>query len=220
MKLEKRIEKPNQARSKGLTPGVIYGKSIESTPIKVDEKELLEKFKEYERSTVFEVKLDNKKHKVYFKDIEQNPLSPGKITHFSLLKVSATDTISASVPINVVNRDEIEKQDLLIQMIENEIEIEFNPGKGVTEIDVDVSGMEVGDSIEVKDLKVPKDVKIVTEEDRMVLNIAHPELEKDTTPDTEMEEPEVVGEDKESEEESEEETKEGGAKESKKEDSE
>ncbi|MFW6046931.1 MAG: 50S ribosomal protein L25 [Candidatus Woesearchaeota archaeon] len=200
MKLEKRTQKPNKLRREGFVPGVIYGKDIESTPVKVEYKKLLENYKEYESSKVFNVTLGKKKHQVYFKDLTQNPLKPNEIEHFGLLKVSATDTISTEVPINVEGKHSIEQQDLIVQLIEHEIEVEFNPGKGITQIDVDVTGMEVNDSIHVKDLQVPEGVKINEDPENLVLNIAYPELEKDTTPDTEMEEPEVVGEDEEGEE--------------------
>src|SRR5690554_2667014 len=117
MKIEKRIEKVNKIRKNGFAPGVLFGKDIDSTPIQADTKELLQTYKTYGRSKTFKVKLDRKNHDVYFKDVQIVISRPNDIVHFSLLKVSAKDKITAEIPIVLLGKHEVEKEGLLAQQI-------------------------------------------------------------------------------------------------------
>jgi|AntRauTorcE11897_2_1112592.scaffolds.fasta_scaffold00001_523 large subunit ribosomal protein L25 len=194
MKIEKRTDKVNKIRREGFVPGVIYGKKIESTPIQIKEESLFKALKDYGKNTTFKVQLEDKTHQVYFQDLQENPLKAKDIIHFSLLKVTASDTITTEIPVNVMGKENIERKNLLLQLIHQTLEVEFPVGSGINTIDVDVSQLEEGDAVYVKDLEVPKGFKFSVDADEIVANVVVPKMEEPEETDDEQTEPELIGE--------------------------
>ena len=195
MKIEKRIEKINKIRNQGFVPGVLFGKTIDSTSIQAEYKELFETYKTYGKSKTFKVKLDNKTHQVYIKDIQLDTFKPSNIIHFSLLKITATDTMHAEIPVHPVGRSEVERKGLVLQVVIPTLEVEYPVGAGVNAIDVDVTKLDADHAIHVKDLILPEGFKLHLDPEAVVINAAYPKVAEEE-PATESAEPEVVGEEK------------------------
>lgn len=185
MKIEKRIEKVNKIRRDGLVPGVIYGKDIESTPIQVEAKELFQIYKAYGRNKTFKVKLEKKNHDVYFKDIQMVISRPNDIVHFSLLKVSAKDKITAEIPIVLLGKHEVEKDGLLVQQIMQSLEVEYPANASVDRIDVDISQLKLGDAVYVKDVVLPEKASTKVNEEEMIANVIYPKIKEEIEEQTE-----------------------------------
>ena len=102
------------------------------------------------------------------------------------------------MPVNVIGKEEIERQHLLVQIIMPKLEVEYPATMEVSTIDVDVTNLEVGEAIYVKDLKLPKGLELHhVEEDSIVVNIAYPKVHEEV--EEKQEEPEIVEEEKEEE---------------------
>jgi large subunit ribosomal protein L25 len=196
MKIEKRVEKINKIRNEGFVPGVLFGKTIDSTSIQAEYKELFETYKTYGKSKTFKVKLDNKTHQVYIKDIQLDTFKPNNIIHFSLLKIMATDSMHAEIPVHAVGKNEVERKGLILQVVIPTLEVEFPVGAGVNVIDVDVSALDADHAIHIKDLVLPEGFKLHLDPEAVVINAAYPKVVEEE-PATEPAEPEVVGEEKE-----------------------
>jgi large subunit ribosomal protein L25 len=177
MKLEKRIEKVNKVRKEGFIPGVIYGKKIESTPIQSTLPELTKALQTYGQSKTFKVKLDGKTHQVYIKDLECETLKPNNIVHFGLLKISASDTITASMPIVLVGKGEVEKEGLVVQHLLHELEVEKPVGAETDHFEVDVHAMKLGDALHVKDISLPEGFKAHHDGEDLVVNVTYPKVQ-------------------------------------------
>ena len=107
------------------------------------------------------------------------------------------------IPVVIKGKEEIEKKRYLLNVLTHKVEIEYKVGDGISEIEVDVSEFEIGDAIYIKDLKVPEGVKVLEDEEKMILNVKEqPVIEEDEEPGEDEDfEPEIVGkEDEESEE--------------------
>ena len=193
MKIEKRVDKINKIRKNGFVPGVLYGKKIDSTSIQAEYKELFETYKTYGKSKTFKVKLDNKTHQVYLKDIQLDTFKPTDVIHFSLLKITATDTMHADIPVHPVGKNEVERKGLVLQVVIPTLAVEFPVGAGVNSIDIDVSALDADHAIHVKDLILPEGFKLHLDPEAVVINASYPRVvEEETT--TETKEPEVVSE--------------------------
>lgn len=193
MKIEKRVEKINKIRNAGFVPGVLYGKKIDSTSIQTEYKELFETYKTYGKSKTFKVKLDNKTHDVYLKDIQLDTFKPTNVIHFSLLKVTASDTMHAEIPVHPVGKNEVERKGLVLQVVIPTLEVEFPVGAGVNSIDVDVSHLDAGHAVHVKDLILPEGFKLHLDPEAVVVNAAYPRVMEEET-STESPEPEIISE--------------------------
>lgn len=202
MKLQARTDHVHKVRNDGFVPGVIYGKKIDSTPIQADGLELRKMYNENGKSKVFDVELGGKKHKVYIKDIQRFTMNSSQIMHFDLQRVTSKDTIHAKVPVTLIGKDGIEKRKLLVVLALHEIPCEFGVGHELTELELDVTDMDVDQAIYIKDLKVPKGVKIDVDPEEMVLVIREGKMkdevvEEETTAPADIP---LVGEEEEKEE--------------------
>ncbi|MBN2504551.1 MAG: 50S ribosomal protein L25 [Bacilli bacterium] len=170
MKLEKRTEPLRIVRKMGKVPGVLFGKAIEPVSIQVDEKELQETLRIHGKTQTFKVKLDNKTHIVYIKDVQRAILNRKHFLNVELLHVEKSDTITAKIPLHLNGRETIEHHGRIVQLVADAIEVEYAVGKGQSHIDVDVSHLQVGDTIKVKDIKLPEELKSVDDPEKVLIH--------------------------------------------------
>jgi len=211
-KIRKDIRKSTKnVRKEGFIPGVFYGHGEESIPIQTTLANLRPVV--YTGDThIISLKLDNGESKTcIIRDLQFDPITD-KLVHFDLYGLQADEQVTMEIPINLVGTAKGSKDGGMVQHILHHIEVKCYPRDIPEHIDVDISALEVGDSIHVSTLNVPN-VEILEEEDTTIVAVVPPTVLKETdeTPSEEEElaEPEVVGKGKkEDEDEGEEESKE------------
>ncbi len=190
MKIEKRNDDLSVIRDAGFVPGVIYGHNIESTKIQTVGKDLLKKYYKNGLTMSFEVELDNETHIVFFKEIQKDPMNPKNIIHFDLMKVSTDDVMTASIPVHLIGRDEVEKKGLIVQLLSDTLDFEFPVTKGISSISVDISTLEGGDSISADAIEIPEGFELQEDPNKLIVNVTYPTIETEE----EEEEEEVLEE--------------------------
>jgi large subunit ribosomal protein L25 len=193
MKIEKRTANLQTVRKMKKLPGVIYGKSISPVSIQIDERDFRDLYKTYGKTKAFKVKLDKDTHQVFIKDVQADILNPKAILSFDLLKVEHGNLIKNRVPIRVHGREAIEKLNGIVQITLDEIEVEYSVDSGIDAIDIDVSSMEIGQAIHVRDLVLPAGIKAIEDENRLVINVLEVKhvVEEETETEEEEEESEA-----------------------------
>ncbi|XMB72950.1 hypothetical protein RJI07_03325 [Mycoplasmatota bacterium WC30] len=196
MKIEKRTESLSIVRGNKKTPGVIYGKGFESISIQADAKELHSCLSEYGLTKTFKIKLGTKSHTVYIKNIHRDILNGHHFLNFELMKVSAGDTIKASISINMIGKENIEERRYDLRSLTDTLDVEYVVGSGVSHIDVDVSGLKFGDYIYAKDIKLPKGIELLEDEDKVIISMQEvaiiPDELEESDGEPELTEPELV----------------------------
>ncbi len=171
MKIEKRTEHPASLRKTQRIPGVIYGKGIKPIPIQADDKEFRDTYKTFGKTKSFKVKLDNKTHQVFIKDVQTDVMNPKTILSFDFLKVEHGNLIKNKVPVRIHGREAMEKFNGIVVTGATEVEVEYSVDKGIDFIDIDVTNCHLGDVIHVRDLRLPDGVKAVEDEGKLLLSI-------------------------------------------------
>ncbi|MDI6452022.1 50S ribosomal protein L25 [Peloplasma aerotolerans] len=186
MKLELRTQKLREVRKQGYVPGVMYGKSIQSTSVQALDKDFKNALKEFGTSMTFKAKLDGKTHNVYIKNFQSNILKPSEIIHFDLHRVTATEKISAHIRIELIGKEQFHDTDVYPDLQLNEIVAEYVPGQGMSHIDIDVSNLVLGDVVYVKDLVIGENVTLKEDPDKaiVVMKEVHIVEEEEVTEDT------------------------------------
>ncbi|BCR35994.1 50S ribosomal protein L25 [Mariniplasma anaerobium] len=182
MKINLRTRSLREVRKDRMIPGVMYGKSIDSTNIEVEEKAFKDALSEYGKSMTFQVELDGQIHNVYIKHVKTTILRPHDIIHFEFHRIAADETVSASIPVIIHGKDELDKRRLYVQMGLSSIDCEYLSGSGISSFEFDVSEMEMDDSVHVKDLVVPEGVTIHEDLEQVVFSVkeAHEAPEEET----------------------------------------
>ena len=154
----------NQAESlkqtrKGLKiPGVLFARGLNpSTPIFIQRKEANVILATGER--VLDMVIDGKKEMVNLTEVQREP-SSGKLVHMSFHLLKAGEKTHASIPIHLKGSAIGLKAGGLVQLVLKEIDIKALPKDLPEFVDVDVSALEVGDHLELKDIKLPAGVEL------------------------------------------------------------
>lgn len=171
MNIEKRDQKGSKIRKDGLIPGILYGSGIESTPIQASLEDFRKEFAKNGYTKTFKVKLGKETHIVYIKDTQHDLMNFHNKIHFDLVKVSADDTMTTKVYVKYLNKDDVKKRALVIQSVLDEVEVEYQVGYGISNLEVDVAGLEERDSVKAGDIVLPEGVSLVTDKEDTVLII-------------------------------------------------
>ncbi len=171
MKVDLRTGKVNELRKQNVVPGVMYGRSIESTNIQVEKQELLNALNEYGKNRTFKIRVDGKYHHVYIKSVQSRILKPNDILHVDLHRVTPKEVFTSQIPIELINQDTFLNKPQFVEVVINHIQAEYSPGQGIQSILVDVSHLDLNDKVLVRDLKIPKGITVKNDLDDVVLLI-------------------------------------------------
>lgn len=162
----------NQLRRAGKIPGIYYAPGEEPLPIAVKESELKNLIYTTEAHVV-KLKLnDGKEFQCILKDVEFDPVTDKPI-HFDLYGLKAGAKITLEVPIVLVGKAPGVEKGGIIEHLLHAVEIECSSDAIPEHIEVDISKLDIGDSIHVRDLSIPG-VKILENELAVVVAIVPP----------------------------------------------
>jgi len=175
IKIEKRdvinSRTSKKLRQKGYLPGNVCGKGIESMSIIVKEDELKKSLFKFGKNNLFNLVLEGKEFStVIIKDIQNSPIK-GVPIHVDFQQISLKEEINAEVNIRIIGKELIElKKLLLIRQIDT-IPVRGLPQNIPDEIEIDVSNLNAGDSINVGNIKFPKGIVPEIELDHNVITV-------------------------------------------------
>jgi large subunit ribosomal protein L25 len=151
----------NSLRKQGLVPAELYGQGIKNAHLSVSARDFKKIFISAGESTVINLVLDSKKHPVLIHDVSFDYLSGDPIA-VDFYQVRMDKKIELKIPLEFVGISQAvkEKGGILIKVL-HEIEIEALPADIPHSFIVDISKLsDIGQSIHVKDLNIPKGVEI------------------------------------------------------------
>jgi large subunit ribosomal protein L25 len=196
-------------RAAGMVPAVFYGSGAEAIPLSVNCRELLKLLKEREESLFVKVKIEDggKKgeHLSMIKEIQMSPSGRG-ILHVDFYEIRMDHKLTVDVPIHFIGTPMGVTNGGELLYLKRELKISGLPSALPESVQVDISGLDIGDSMKVADIQLVKGVEALDAGDIAIASIAAPRaVEAVEVPAGEGEgpaEPEVVGKKAEEKEES------------------
>jgi large subunit ribosomal protein L25 len=152
-------------RSSKLVPAVVYGPKTGNLPFCLSEVEADRYSKHKFDNIIFTLKSDDPKLnnlKVLRKDFAVHPLSRRPI-HFDFYAIDLTQEVTIKVELRFDGKPIGAAAGGVFNVIRRDVEIRCLPGNIPDSIPVDVSGLALGESIHVADLKLPPDITIITD---------------------------------------------------------
>ena len=169
----------------GKTPGIIYGGTEAPQAVELDHNALFHALrKEAFHSSILEIEVAGKTQKALLRDYQMHPFKP-LVLHIDFQRVDANQKIHVKVPLHFVNAEiapAVKLGGALISHIATEIEVSCLPADLPEFIQVDLSNIEVGHSIHVKDVVLPKGLALVPHlehENPVVVNARVPTVKAD-----------------------------------------
>jgi large subunit ribosomal protein L25 len=182
-------------RREGLIPGIVYGQGGEARPFQVPARELRTLLAEGQ--TLVDLELEGSKAvPVVIKEQQHHPVR-GDVMHLDFLEVRLDEEIQAEVAIELEGADNAPgvREGGVLEHVTREITVEALPTEIPEQITVDVSEMDINDTINLASVAVPAGVKFMADEPEeiTIATLSPPRIEEEPEPELE-EEAELVGE--------------------------
>jgi large subunit ribosomal protein L25 len=182
-------------RNQGLTLGVVYSGGSEAKPFQVSERDVRSIMQE--GGALFDLEIEGGKAvPVVIKDQQLHPVR-GSIQHIDLQQVKLDEAIQADVAIELEGADDAPgvKASGVLEHVTHEITVEALPTEIPDRIVVDVSAMEINDTLQLSAVTPPSGVTFVADDldEITIVNLSPPRVEEVVETEVE-EETELVGE--------------------------
>lgn len=193
-------------RQAGQIPAVVYGKDKDSTSVSVDSMELIRTVREEGVNAIISLDIENGQTvDVMLHDYQMHPIKD-EVMHADFYMIDMTEEMDVEVPLRLEGEAEGTREGGILQQPLYELQVRAIPSAIPEEITVDVSKLDIGDTITIADLPVEDEYTFLDEEDTAIAIVLPPEAEEEEeteAPDLSIE-PEVVGAEDDDEEEEEE----------------
>jgi large subunit ribosomal protein L25 len=174
-------------RAAGVIPGVVYGRSTPTVAVSLDPKALRRALVRSEAglNTLFELEVEGggalHGKPVLVRDLQRDPVK-GDYLHADLLAVDLMQKLQVAVPIHVVGKARGVELGGILDHSLRELDLLCLPTAIPKEIQVDVSDLDVGQSLHVRDLALPEGVELRSDADLSVISVVLPAVEAAPAP--------------------------------------
>ena len=164
-------------RRAGRVPAVIYGNKIEPVLISLDPVDLAHQLTGPGFfSRVFDVKVNGETHRVLARDLQTDPVTDRPL-HVDFMRFSAATRINVDVQVLFTNEEDSPglKRGGVLNVVRHAVEMICAPDKIPESITVDLTGLEIGDSVHISDIPLPEDVQLtIADRDFTVATVVAP----------------------------------------------
>ncbi len=167
-------------RAQGFIPAVLYGESMESQPLVLSKKDIIQILRlESGENTIFKVAVDADLYDAMIKDLQVDP-STDELLHADLIRISMDKPVRITVP--VVHRGEpvgVKTEGGFIDFITREVEVECLPRDIPESLSIDISELHINQSFKAENMAVPAGVRLITEPGTVLVLVSMPHKEEE-----------------------------------------
>lgn len=160
-------------RRQGKVPGIVYGRGKEGLKIQVDANRLA-KLLASNHSGLVDLKVNGETRVVLVREVQRTP-DRGVLLHVDFHEVSLDQEVETAVPLVLVGEDRRASDGGVLVQTLREVTVSCRAADIPERIEVDVSGMTVGDILTVADLVAPPGVTITDPPEELVVSVTLPE---------------------------------------------
>ena len=187
----------NELRKSGYVPGTFYSKETESFSFSAHNVDV-NRFVFTGETHIVNLKIDDQEAlRGIVKDVQFDPITD-KVTHIDLLGVTAGQTLELEIPVTLIGDAKGVREGGSLQQATHKLDVECLPKDIPEHIEVDISKLNVGDAIHVKDINI-ENIKILNSPNVIVASVLAPRVaeelaeDADETLSDEPAQPEVIG---------------------------
>ncbi|WP_461198002.1 50S ribosomal protein L25/general stress protein Ctc [Enterococcus sp. N249-2] len=186
----------NKLRHEGKVPAVVNGYKVESTAIAVNAAELEKILRENGLNTVITINLEGKKVNTLIKEYQADTFTRN-LTHVEFLSVDMNEETEVEAEVSLTGEAAGVKAGGVLAQNLYAVVVSATPDKLPERVEVDVTALEIGDSLTVADLPKNGDYTIVTDGEEQIVAITEPQEITEDEEAGEAAEPAVIGEEEE-----------------------
>jgi large subunit ribosomal protein L25 len=191
-------------RSVGRLPVILYGPETSPIMLSLDYKQLQKILRgKSAENIIFDLKIDsngtNQSRRVMIKEIQKDPVTRDYL-HVDFYEISMEKELEVDIPVYLVNTPIGVSEGGILEHIRRELKISCMPKNLVEKIEIDVSGLAIGQSLHLEDIDLPPGLKSIEDGDLTIATIVAPSIEEEKVEEEGEEKVEEEGEEAESEE--------------------
>jgi large subunit ribosomal protein L25 len=189
--------KAGSLRQAGRLPGIIYNKDLNLT-ISVDLRTFDRAFRDNGTANLIDLEVDGKTHPVLIKAVQMDKRLR-RPSHVDFFAVTAGQAVTVSVPLDYVGTSVGVAEGGQLDIARRELQLNVLPRLIPSQIEVDISELNIGDSVHINDLAsslFPEGAEVVDDGDLTLITVVPPRVEEVEEPVSEFDaeaEPEVIG---------------------------
>ncbi|MHB0912547.1 MAG: 50S ribosomal protein L25 [Armatimonadota bacterium] len=177
-RVDLRKSETKKIRREGGIPATVYGRGQDPKSVAIKAEELAAILKTPGgRLSLIDLELDgkvSKAHPVLIQELQREPVSKS-ILHVDFHRVSMDEPVHAQVPVMLIGEAPGVKQGGILEQVTSSLDLKVLPDNMPTHIDVDITGLELGDSIHVSEVGIPEGAEVLhPQADTMVATVRMP----------------------------------------------
>lgn len=176
-------------RNAGKTPAIVYGGTTAPQTIELDHNALYHALKkESFHSSILDLEIAGQSQKVLLRDFQMHPFKQ-LVLHVDFQRVDASQKIHMKVPLHFIGAEQaaaVKTGGAVVSHVMTEIEIQCLPGALPEFVEVDLSKVEINQSLHASDVRLPADVTLVPhveQENPVIVTVKLPAAEKSAAAD-------------------------------------
>lgn len=188
-------------RMSGQIPAVLYGQKTEPVLLSVNKSDLEQVFKkggigQVILNLVIQKNGETTTRPAMIKELQTHPLSRNFI-HIDFYEIKMDQKITAKIPVVTTGTAKGVELGGILQIIRRELEVECLPLAVPESIEIDISDLDIGDSIHVGKIRLEGEIEFLEDDNYTVVTVLSPKMEEEPEEEEEAEEEEAEKEDRE-----------------------
>lgn len=163
-----------RTRAEGRVPAVVYGQGMEPVSISVDRREFVTALHtDAGMNVLLDLEIDGTTTLALTRELQRDPVR-GTLLHADFVKIDRTQEVEVEVPVHIVGESPGVKEGGVLENPMFQLHVKSLPGNVPESIEVDITGLGIGDSLRVSDLTSGRDFEILNDPDSVVASVAAP----------------------------------------------
>jgi large subunit ribosomal protein L25 len=178
-------------RRQGLIPAVLYGPKRDSVPLTISPLDLDIIYKDSgTEQVILNLKIEKggtQNATAVVKEVQVSPVT-GQYLHIDFYEISLNEEIEVNVLVEVTGKSKGVERGGFLQVVRHELAVSCLPTDMPEKIEIDVTSLDIGDSIHIGDIKLGDKVRLLADTGLTVATVVPPTVEEEEVPEEELEE--------------------------------
>ena len=178
-------------RKEGRVPAVLYGRAQDTLAIQVNARTFKQFLRTYGENVIINMEVGaGDTETVIIKEIQRHPVDKQTLLHADFIRISLDEPVTSAVPVVIVGNPPGVQEGGVLEIPLRQVTLHCLPMQMPNDIAIDVSHLEIGDSITVSELTLDEEIDIIDEPERTIAMVSQPrvQLEDELTEGEEGEE--------------------------------
>lgn len=186
-------------RDEGDVPAVLYGRGLDSTPLSVSRRELYTALHtEAGTNALINLEIGSEKFLTIARELQRHPVR-GEIMHLDFISISLDEEITAEVSIDFIGDPVGVSEGGIVETIRNSVLVSALPMSIPSSVPVDISGMNVGDTLTAAELPAIDGVEYLDDPETALVTVVVPRVAEEPTVELDEDGMPIVAEEAEAE---------------------